>query len=189
MSAPEGAEGMSEPAKRERDSSHQELRRVFVPATLGLLAQWLESGEVRPRSGTAFAVTPALREAYASGDDEELAEVALDEAALASLRLLSEEDDAPPLRVVLVLEVASATLRPDLDDAVVRVEGPVKLDAVDCLYVDLLSAKDVVARAVQAVDAADLGDCDAEHIVADAQDEPLAWYASTELSLVLHLGD
>ena len=41
-----------------------------------------------PVSGTAFAVTPTLREAYAEGDDDELAEVALREAALASLRLL-----------------------------------------------------------------------------------------------------
>ncbi|MGL6236241.1 MAG: DUF6912 family protein [Segniliparus sp.] len=164
--------------------------RVFVPATLGLLAQWLESGEIRPRSGTAFAVTPALREAYASGDEEELAEVALDEAALASLRLLSEEEGAAPsLRVVLVLEIPEVELRPDLDDAVARVGSPIGLDAVDCLYVDLLSAKDVVAKAALVVDSADLGDPDAEHVVADAQDEPLAWYASTELSLVLHLAD
>src|SRR6476646_1198341 len=41
------------------------------------------------RSGTAFAVTPTLREAYAEGDDDELAEVAVREAALASLRLLA----------------------------------------------------------------------------------------------------
>ncbi|ERG69287.1 DUF6912 family protein [Segniliparus rugosus] len=163
--------------------------RVFVPATLPLLAEWLEAGEIRPRSGTAFAVTPALREAYASGDEEELAEVALDEAALAALRLLSGEPGAPPLRVVLVLEVPSAQPRPDLDDAVVRIQGPVGLDAVDCLYVDLLSAKEAVAKASAVVDAADLGDPDAEHVVADAQDEPLAWYASTELSLVLHLAD
>lgn len=170
-------------------SQAKEPWRVFVPATLGLVSQWLESGEVRPRSGTAFAVTPALREAYASGDEEELAEVALDEASLASLRLLSGEEGGPPLRVVLVLEVPEVELRPDLDDAVARVQGPIGLDAVDCLYVDLLSAKEVVARAALVVDAADLGDSDAEHIVADAQDEPLAWYASTELSLVLHLAD
>lgn len=163
--------------------------RVFVPATLPLLAQWLEAGEIRPRSGTAFAVTPALREAYASGDEEELAEVALDEAALASLRLLSGEEAAPALRVVLVLEVPSVELRPDLDEAVVRVQPPIALDSVDCLYVDLLAAKEVVARAAAVVDAADLGDPDAEHVVADAQDESLAWYASTELSLALHLND
>ena len=44
---------------------------------------------MQPVNGTAFAVTPTLRESYAEGDDDELAEVALREAALASLRLLA----------------------------------------------------------------------------------------------------
>ena len=38
-------------------------------------------------------MTPTLREAYAEGDDDELADVALREAALASLRLLAGEGD------------------------------------------------------------------------------------------------
>ena len=36
-------------------------------------------------------MTPTLRESYAEGDDDELAEVALREAALASLRLMAGE--------------------------------------------------------------------------------------------------
>jgi CMP-2-keto-3-deoxyoctulosonic acid synthetase len=91
--------------------------------------------------------------------------------------------------VVLVVEVPEVTLRPDLDDAVVRVSGPIPLDKVDCLYADLLSAQQIVAKAAAVVDEADLGDPDAEFVVADAQDEALAWYASTEIPLVLHLGD
>ena len=67
--------------------------RVYVPATLAMLQQLVADRLLHARSGTAFAVTPTLREAYAEGDDDELAEVALREAALASLRLLAGEAD------------------------------------------------------------------------------------------------
>src|SRR6478735_6269133 len=101
--------------------------RVYVPATLAMLQRLVADRSVTAVNGTAFAVTPALREAYAQGDDDELAEVALREAALASLRLLAAEGESslPPRRAVLVVDVAEATARPDLDDAVVRLAGPV----------------------------------------------------------------
>ena len=57
-----------------------------------MLQQLVADGSLMPVNGTAFAVTPTLREAYAEGDDDELAEVALREAALASLRLLAADD-------------------------------------------------------------------------------------------------
>jgi hypothetical protein len=41
--------------------------------------------------------------------------------------------------------------------------------------------------ATEAVDAADLGDEDAELIVGDAQDHDLAWYAPQELPFLLDL--
>ena len=63
--------------------------RIYIPVTLSMLQQLVADGSLRPVSGTAFAVTPKLREAYAEGDDDELGEVALREAALASLRLLA----------------------------------------------------------------------------------------------------
>ena len=68
--------------------------RVYIPATLALLRQLVDDGEMRPRSGTAFAVTPELREAYAEGGEDELAEVAIAEAAMASMRLLAAEGGA-----------------------------------------------------------------------------------------------
>lgn len=74
---------------------------VYIPATLAMLQQLVADGSLRPVSGTAFALTPKLREAYAAGDDDELADVALREAALASLRLLAGEapsDSRPPRR-------------------------------------------------------------------------------------------
>ena len=91
--------------------------RVYIPATLAMLARLVEDGTIQPLSGTAFAVTPALRESYAEGDEEELAEVAIGEAALASLRLLAAEPPGDlPLRRAVVIADAEASPRPDLDD-------------------------------------------------------------------------
>jgi hypothetical protein len=134
-------------------------------------------------------VTPTLREAYAEGDDDELADVALREAALASLRLLAGEGTPalPPRRAVVVAEVEDATARPDLDDAVVRLSGPIAYDDVIAAYVDNADAEPAVQPAIEAVDAADLGDDDAEFIVGDAQDHDLAWYAPQELPFLLEL--
>jgi hypothetical protein len=163
--------------------------QVYIPATLAMLQQLVAEGSWRPVNGTAFAVTPTLREAYAEGDDDELAEVALREAALASLRLLAADEgaDRRPRRAVLAAEVEDVTFRPDLDDAVVRLGGPVDLDEVVAAYVDNAGAEEAVARAIEAIDAADLGDEDADLIVGDAQDYDLAWYANQELPFLLDL--
>ena len=163
--------------------------RVYVPATLAMLQQLVADQMLHARSGTAFAVTPTLREAYAEGDDDELAEVALRDAALASLRLLAGEGESgmPPRRVVLVAEVGEATARPDLDDAVVRLAGPVAYSDVIAAYVDNAEAEAAVTPAIEAVDDADLGDEDAEFVVGDAQDHDLAWYAPQELPFLLEL--
>ena len=170
--------------------------RVYIPATLAMLAQLVADGSLRPVSGTAFAVTPALRESYAHGDDDELAEVALGEAALASLRLLAADADSagqgtegslPTRRAVLVAEVDGATARPDLDAAVVRLAGTVAIADVVAAYVDNAAAEPAVRAAVAVIDDADLGDEDAELTVGDAQDHDLAWYATQELPFLLDL--
>jgi hypothetical protein len=168
--------------------------RIYIPVTLAMLQQLVTDGALRPVSGTAFAVTPKLREAYAEGDDDELGEVALHEAALASLRLLAgaaEDHDlgaALPLRrAVLVADVSDVTLRPDLDDAVVRIGGPVTTDDIVAAFVDSAAAEAHVKAAVAVIDAADLGDEDAELTVGDAQDHDLAWYATQELPFLLEL--
>jgi hypothetical protein len=166
------------------------LVRVYIPATLTMLQQLVANGSMHARSATAFAVTPTLRESYSEGDDDELGEVALREAALASLRLLAAEGpDAglPPRRAVLLAEVDGATARPDLDDAVVRLAGPVEIADVVAAYVDNAVAEPAVLAAIEAVDAADLGDEDAEFTVGDAQDHDLAWYANQELPFLLEL--
>jgi hypothetical protein len=164
--------------------------RVYIPATLTMLQTLVADGSIHARSGTAFAVTPTLRESYFEGDDDELAEVALREAALASLRLLAAEGEVsglPPRRAVLVAEVDDATLRPDLDDAVVRLGGPVGIADVIAAYLDNAAAEPAVLEAIEVIDSADLGDEDAEFTVGDAQDHDLAWYASQELPFLLDL--
>ena len=120
---------------------------------------------------------------------DELGEVALREAALASLRLMAGEGTSslPPRRVVVVADVEGATARPDLDDAVVRLAAPIAYDGVVAAYVDNEEAESAVVLAIEAVDAADLGDEDAEFIVGDAQDHDLAWYAPQELPFLLEL--
>ena len=164
------------------------MTRVYIPATLEMLKRLVADGELRPVNGTAFAVTPALREAYAEGDDEELADVALREAGLASLRLLGAAEPGLPLRrAVLVADADDARPRPDLDDAVVRVSGPVPFERVICAHVDNAAAEKAVAAAIEAIDAADVGDEDAELAVGDAQDHDLAWYAPQELPFLLEL--
>ena len=167
------------------------MTQVYVPVTLAMLAQLVADGSLRPVNGTAFAVTPKLRESYAQGDDDELAEVALREAALASLRLLTIQASGvlPPRRAVLAAKVdpEHLRLRPDLDDAVVRLAGSVPMDQVIAAYVDNAGAEPAVLAALEAIDAADLGDEDAELIVGDAQDHDLAWYAAQELPFLLEL--
>ncbi|WP_330234324.1 hypothetical protein OHA40_22410 [Nocardia sp. NBC_00508] len=176
-----------------------------------MLRELVADRELAAIGGTAFAVTPALREAYASGDDEELGEVAMAEAARASLRLLAAEreaigesedipesdhpDDAAPLtggspvyrRAVVAADVTGAKLRPDLDDAVVRLAGPISYQQIASVHVDLADAEPQVAKAVDVVDAADLGDTDAEFVLGDAEDHQLAWYAAQELPFLLEL--
>ncbi|MEE2032847.1 DUF6912 family protein [Rhodococcus chondri] len=168
------------------------MTRIYVPATLELLQRLLDERELDPVSRTAFAVTSALRESYSSGDDDELAEVAMAEAARASLRLLaagSDDEDGKlgPRRVVVAADVSDITPRPDLDDAVVRLSAPVPLSAVASVHVDLAAAEADIARAVQVIDAADLGDEEAEFVLGDAEDHELAWYAAQELPFLLEL--
>jgi len=164
--------------------------RVYIPATLATLGTLVESGELVPVAGTAFAVTPAFRESYAAGDTEELEYAAMTEAARASLRLLATElDDSTvlPRRVVVAADVERVRLRPDLDDAAVTVAGPVPLSAVAAVHVDLAEAEDAVRAAAAVVDAADLGDVDAEFALGDAEDHEMAWYATQEIPFLLEL--
>lgn len=161
--------------------------RVYLPATIAMLRDFEASGEFRARSGTGFALTPALREAYVSGSDEELEYAALLDAARASLRLIAAEEKGEPRRVVVAADVDDFTLRADLDAPVVRLAGPVPRSKIAAIHVDAAAAADAVAAAAAVIDAADLGDEDAEFTLGDAEDHELAWYAPQELPFLLEL--
>ncbi|SHX19317.1 Uncharacterised protein [Mycobacteroides abscessus subsp. abscessus] len=88
---------------------------------------------------------------------------------------------------MLVADAEEAKLRPDLDDAVVRLPGAIPMSAVVAAHIDLAQAEPDVVRAAGVIDAADLGDEDAELVVGDAQDHDLAWYATQELPFLLDL--
>ncbi len=157
--------------------------RVFLPSTLPGLAKALQAGQVGP--GPGFAVTAALREAYASGDAEELEYAALTEAARASLRLLAEDHAAPPRRVVLAAEIPVDQVRPattDSEPARVVLAEAVPLTRLAAAHVDEPDAADDVRTAARALDAADAGDEDAQFAVDGAEGHELGWYATQELS-------
>jgi uncharacterized protein DUF6912 len=162
--------------------------RVFLPSTLPALAQALQAGHVGPvGSGPlpGFAVTPALREAYASGDTEELEYAALTEAARASLRMLAGDPAAPPRRVVLAADIPAEHVRPDPRDgepARVTLNEPVKLKDLASAHVDAPDASRDVKSAAEALPAADAGDEDARFTVDGAEGHELGWYATQELS-------
>jgi uncharacterized protein DUF6912 len=167
--------------------------RVYIPATWPMLRKLVANDRLDPVGGTAFALTPRLRESYSTGDEEELEYAALSEAARASLRLLGiefglGEDDTPARRVVVAADVDDVTLRPDLDDGVVRIRGAVELDAIAAVHVDTADAEFAVRQAAGAVDAADLGDLDAEFLVGEAEDHELAWYDPDEIAFLVELG-
>ncbi|HKS44770.1 MAG TPA: hypothetical protein VJT49_06560 [Amycolatopsis sp.] len=161
--------------------------RVYLPATIGMLRKLVAERKLQPVSATGFALTPALRESYVSGSTEELEYAALLDAARASLRLLADDEKEIPRRVVISADVEDATARPDLDAAVVRLGGPVTLDDVAAVHVDTEDAEEAVRIAAGLIDAADLGDPDAEFALGDAEDHELAWYAPQELPFLLEL--
>jgi hypothetical protein len=158
--------------------------RVYLPSTLPGLAVILASGEAGPGPSRAFAVTPALRESYASGDEEELEYVAMLAAARQSLRLLNVDQSAPRRRVVLAADIADVHVswQPyDDEPAAVLVGAAIPLADIASGHVDELAAVPDVAAAADAISAADVGDDDASFAVDSAEAHELAWYATQEL--------
>ena len=161
--------------------------RVFLPSTLPALAETLRVGHAGSGSGPVpgYAVTPALREAYASGDEEELEYAALTEAARASLRMLARDAAAAPRRVVLAAELPAEEVKLDARDrepARVLVSSTVPLARLDSAHVDDAEAGPDVRAAADALEAADAGDEDARFAVDGAEGHELGWYATQELA-------
>jgi hypothetical protein len=160
--------------------------RVFVATTLTQLAELRRSGVHLPDVGTAFAVTPALREWYTEGDAEELEYLALIEAARASLGLLAADPTAPPRRAVLAVDVTDPDPDATLGRAAVRFTGAVRIDQVAAVHVDATDAEETVRAAVAAQAAAAAGDPAAVLALEEPEGFELLWYATQELADLLH---
>ncbi|GHC64506.1 DUF6912 family protein [Streptomyces collinus] len=169
--------------------------RVYVPLTLPGLAEAYRTGELGAGPFVAYAVTPGLREWYVSDDTEELEYAALGRAALASLRLLAAEPEAPRRRVVIAVDVADRAVSagpgrgPDPAPGEVRVAGAVPLGKAASVHVDAADAQADVTAAAEALPAADGGDDDAQSVVDGAEDHELLWFATQEIANLVGHGD
>jgi hypothetical protein len=165
----------------------EKLTRVYLPATLPQLAALRTDDELRmPEPVTGHAVTPALREWYADGDEEELEYVAFTRAAQEALRLLHADPAAPRRRVVISADLPGvAATGPELGSSAVRLAGPVRLADVAAVHVDGVRAHDDIVAAVEVVEAAAAGDPDAQFTVDGAEDHELEWYDISELDQLL----
>jgi len=164
--------------------------RVYLPSTFPGLRALLDSGEVGEPPLPGFAVTPELREWYATGDLEELEYVAMSMAARASVRLLDADQDAVRRRVVVVVEVPddAVSASPHVDRAAVKVSVPVPMRDVRSVHADDPSAIPDVTVAADAVVEADLGGEEAAFAVEQADGHELGWYATQEIGILLELG-
>jgi hypothetical protein len=167
--------------------------RVYLPSTLPGLAELLRTGEIGPAPVRGFAVTPALREWYSSGDMEELEYVAMMYAARKSLRLLATDPAAPTRRAVLAAELPDgpsgtvvATGSGGFDEpALVYINRPVQLRDMVSVHIDDAAAASEIGAAVAALHAADAGDEDAKFVVDGAEGYELQWYATQEIADLL----
>ncbi|WP_405113314.1 hypothetical protein OG559_06160 [Micromonospora sp. NBC_01405] len=163
----------------------EEFVRVYVPAIVPMLASLPEQG--LPETD-AHTVTPALREWYAEGDEEELEYIAFTRAAQDALLLLRDDPAAPRRRAVVAVDVpASALRRTDdvLGSSAVRLVRPVPVTAVAALHVDGDDARDDVAAAAAVAAEALADDPDAQFTVDGAEDHELEWYDVSELEQLL----
>ncbi len=161
-----------------------ELTRVYLPATIPVLARLHADGRLSLPAGTmAHAVTPGLREWYAAGDDEELEYVAFVRAAQDALHLLRHDPLAPRRRVVIALDLADVSAAdPALGSSVVRVASSLTLSQVAAVHVDGPGAQGDVAAAAEVVELAAAGDEEAQFTVDSVEDHDLEWYDVTELN-------
>ena len=161
-----------------------ELVRVYLPATVPMLTALRAAGQLGDGTVEAHAVTPALREWYAEGDEEELEYVAFTRAAQGALRLLRHDPAAPRRRVVVSADVpATALVREKVESgsSTVRLPKPVTLAEVAAIHVDGADAAEPVAAAAEVAEEALAGDPDAQFTVDSAEDHELEWYAVSEL--------
>jgi hypothetical protein len=158
--------------------------RLYLPATLPLLAEWVGTGHAAP--GLAGAVTPGLREWYREGEADELEYAAQRVAARLSLEILAADPGAPRRRVVLAVDVADADVAVlDEPPGVVSLGGATPRVSWASALVDDEEADVVISAAATALGGAAAGDDDASFAVDAADGTELGWYAVQELDALL----
>ena len=157
--------------------------RVYIPATLSSLAAVLAmpSGRQFP-AGPGFAVTPGLRESYASADTDELEYVAMSLAAHASVQLIAADPAHVRRRAVIAAEVdpSAVTVEPGADRGLrgrVTVTAPIPLGAIASVHVDHEDAVPAVTESAK--------DPQDDFAAGEAADHELLWYATQELDEVV----
>lgn len=166
--------------------------RVYLPATFSMLGILNDSGVMPVKAGWGFAMTPALKDFYTAGDEEEISYSAFLDAAEASIRLLAigDEPQFPHRRVVVSADVPDEyiSLKPDFGAAVIKLNQPqISKDQLAAIHIDSEHSESATAAAIEAIDAADLGDEAAELTVGDALDNYMAFYDPTELPFLIEL--
>ena len=157
--------------------------RVYLPTTLSSLSVVLSRHVEREfPAGPGFAVTPGLRESYASADTDELEYVAMSLAAHASVLLIAADPAHPRRRAVIAAELdpAMVTVDPGADRASrgrVTVTTPVPLSRVAAVHID---HQDAVAAVTESAN-----DPDDDFAAGEAADHELLWYATQELDEVV----
>jgi hypothetical protein len=156
--------------------------QVYLPATVPLLARWW-AAQAADVTGTAYAVTPALREWYRDADADELDYAAQLAAGRASIELLAHDLGAPRRRVVVSADVADSggVPRPQVHRAAVSLAGPVRVEQWVCALADDASGEVAVATAVADLARAAVGDEDARFALDEADAHELGWYAVQEI--------
>ena len=153
--------------------------RVYVGLTRSALAAAKASGAIDAPL-TAHAVTPALRESYATADAEELEYVALMAAADSCLPLLAASPGEPRRRFVAACEVADVTADPEAGPSGTAVPQPIPWRDVKAIHADDPDAEPTIAAAAAAYAAAQAGDDDARFTVDEADGWELMWFATQE---------
>ena len=111
---------------------------------------------------------------------------------MASLRLLAigDEEKFPHRRVVISVDVDESVVTPksDMGEPVVALNPAIiTKDNLQAIHVDIEESEAATAKAIEAIDNADLGDEDAELAVGDALDNFMAFYDPTELPFLVEL--
>lgn len=159
--------------------------RAYVGLTRSGLAAARDAGEVGPAPLAAHAVTPALRESYATADAEELEYVALMAAADSVLPLLAASPGEPSRRYVVACDVPDAAPDAEAGRSGVVLASPVPWRDVKAIHADDPAAEPTIAAAAAAYAAAQAGDDDARFAVDEADGWDLMWFATQEVGDLL----